>query len=583
MTTKSAPFSPMHWFHECWMQLQYNLGLDHWGECPHRVCTAPAPGHPRFWPGSGLMKCRSCGSKAHWTAGCPYTPALLARPARTAAAGQVRCRKCGAHDHFSKDCPAPTPSGPECKRRGPALCNSTPGGPCTSDATGSSAAAPAALAPGQDRSTTTASAAPAASNSGPADGSTTTAPAARASPPTTDTPTSVAQPPAAAAPSPEPAPLSTSSAAEPPHPPARPPPVPASAARKAGPRPQRQFQARLKALLVGACASPAALVRRVDAVLEDLAAAGEDPDLQTYTLLLELYGTEAAALGHEIDGVAAAVRRRGLPPDAWYYSCLISAYGKALRLGRVAAAEAEMRGAGVPLSTLTFNVLCDVYGKGHDRAQLLRLWGQLKEMAAAGVLQPTVVTYTVLMHGFAEVWDATSAGCVWEEMLEASINPNAEAFNVMLELYGGRGHLAQVERIRADMVGRGVQPTEATFKFLIKSFHYAGSAEDAMRAYEEMRDHGLGDDCATKNMMLWVLSGSGRRCVISPDLPDVALSQASPCPCGRYSEGRRAVSSPWCTLWAGLWGFGSTLCLCLDKGGCGVHTQLMRARACVCV
>ena len=231
-------------------------------------------------------------------------------------------------------------------------------------------------------------------------------------------------------------------------------------------------------------------------VFEEMKAAGEQPNVVTYSALISAY--EKGAQWELARDLFEAMKAARVQPDVITYSAPISAYEKAAQWELARDVFAEMNAAGVQPDVKSYSALVSAYEKG---AQWPRAEIAFAEMKAAGV-QPDVVRGQGLHSGCPftlrctrETSSTRWVGLGLHRSPSARQSENATwvrtgvqvTYNSLISAYGNGEQYERAEAAFDEMKAAGVKPDAASFSALIGAYEKAGQDELAREVRAEMK------------------------------------------------------------------------------------------------
>jgi pentatricopeptide repeat protein len=237
---------------------------------------------------------------------------------------------------------------------------------------------------------------------------------------------------------------------------------------------------------------------------------GWTPGGVAYHALINAYGNDITwgeGYGNQWEGALAAfeeMKAAGVQPDVRAYNILMDAYGNGLQWERALAAYDEMKAAGMQPDVGTYNVLMDACTKA---AQWERAMAMLEEMKSAGV-EPNRDTYNTLIALYAMCergrWERALA--VFEEM-KAAVQPDVGTYDMLLSVLWLCGQRRTAIELYVEASKAGVYPLQDSLETLTLDFLPVGPALVATTLWlDAIAEAALRSPNAVPER-LWVLPG----------------------------------------------------------------------------
>lgn len=208
------------------------------------------------------------------------------------------------------------------------------------------------------------------------------------------------------------------------------------------------------------------------------------PDLYTYGIFINSLA-KAGKLGTAVK-LFTAMWARGCNPDVAICNCIIDALCFKKRIPEALEVFREMDGRGCLPDAATYNTLlkhlCGI-GRMEEARALLAEMEQRR-----GGCAPNTRTFTYFLKA---AKDAGEAGAMVSRMRSAGCEPDADTYNLLLNLYVRWGDRRRVASVWSEMEGRGLGPDQRSYTVVIHGLHGRGRLDEARQVYAEMRSKGL--------------------------------------------------------------------------------------------
>jgi pentatricopeptide repeat protein len=153
----------------------------------------------------------------------------------------------------------------------------------------------------------------------------------------------------------------------------------------------------------------------------------------TYNILMDAYGRRLQP--EVVELLLLEMQGLGLSPNPRSYNCLMSAYGWQKKMSEKAEdAFQKMKMDGVqPLSSYTALLGAYAVNGLHEKAHTLNV-----DMKREG-LEPTLETYTALLHALRRAGDMEKLMETWKSMIDEKIGGTRVTFHMILDCLAKHG------------------------------------------------------------------------------------------------------------------------------------------------
>ncbi|KFK42902.1 hypothetical protein AALP_AA1G053300 [Arabis alpina] len=240
---------------------------------------------------------------------------------------------------------------------------------------------------------------------------------------------------------------------------------------------------------------------------------GYVPDVISYSTVINGY----CRFGEfdKVWKVIEEMKQKGLNPNSYTYGSIILLLCRTSKLAEAEDAFREMIRQGIVPDTVVYTTLIDGFCKRgdiraaskffyemHSLGEMAKAQEILKEMLGKG-LQPTVVTFNVLMNGFCLNGMLEDGEKLLNWMLAKGIAPNATTYNSLVKQYCIRDNLKAATAIYKDMCAREVgRPDGKTYENLIRGHCKARNMKEAWFLFREMKEKGFSVSTSTYSVLI---------------------------------------------------------------------------------
>jgi pentatricopeptide repeat protein len=218
------------------------------------------------------------------------------------------------------------------------------------------------------------------------------------------------------------------------------------------------------------------------------------PDVVSYTAVMRLCAKRGDSLGTE--KVWEEMTKDDIIPDSTAYNNLLNAYAKNKKPVKAQALLEEMVKNSLSTAhetvarpeTISFNTVLSAWSDCMNVQKAEALFQTLKDLQPSiGGLQPTVITYTILLN----CWSKSNVGeeevikrveSLFQEMEENDdIQPNLVSYATLCKCFARYGMGQSALAVASMMRARGIEPTSAVYAQILHAL-----AEQCVRSPEEL-------------------------------------------------------------------------------------------------
>mmetsp|Transcript_67947 Transcript_67947/g.196797 ORF Transcript_67947/g.196797 Transcript_67947/m.196797 type:complete len:895 (-) Transcript_67947:157-2841(-) len=141
--------------------------------------------------------------------------------------------------------------------------------------------------------------------------------------------------------------------------------------------------------------------------------------------------------------------------------------------------------------------MIDALIEGYEIEDALALFHEWK-----GSVKCDTITYSMLMKGFARIFDANRALELFRTMQANGVPRNHIVYTSLLTACSRAGFIDHAERILLDMRQDGCSPNAITYSVMINGHCQAGNMSAAVELMQSMTEAGMRPDCVIYNTLL---------------------------------------------------------------------------------
>ncbi|KAK7320148.1 hypothetical protein RJT34_04882 [Clitoria ternatea] len=221
--------------------------------------------------------------------------------------------------------------------------------------------------------------------------------------------------------------------------------------------------------------------------------------------------------------------------DQELYNCVLNCCAQALPVDELSRLFDEMIQRGFAASTITFNVMLDVFGKAKLFKKVWRLYCMAKKQGLVDVITYNTIIaaygrnkdfhnmssmvqkmefdgFSVSLEAYNSMLDAYGKDgqletfrSVLQRMKESNCASDHYTYNTMINIYGEQGWINEVANVLTELKECGLGPDLCSYNTLIKAYGIAGMVEDAVGLIKEMRKKGIEPDRKTYTNLITAL------------------------------------------------------------------------------
>lgn len=213
--------------------------------------------------------------------------------------------------------------------------------------------------------------------------------------------------------------------------------------------------------------------------------------------------------------------------DQELYNCVLNCCAQALPVDELSRLFDDMVQRGFSPSTITFNVMLDVFGKAKLFKKVWRLYCMAKKQGLVDVITYNTIIaaygknkdfenmsstvqkmefdgFSVSLEAYNSMLDAYGKDgqmdtfrSVLQKMRDSNCASDHYTYNTMINIYGEQGWIDEVASVLTELKECGLRPDLCSYNTLIKAYGIAGMVEEAVALIKEMRKNGIEPDKKT--------------------------------------------------------------------------------------
>ncbi|KAL2322145.1 hypothetical protein Fmac_026524 [Flemingia macrophylla] len=221
--------------------------------------------------------------------------------------------------------------------------------------------------------------------------------------------------------------------------------------------------------------------------------------------------------------------------DQELYNCVLNCCAQALPVDELSRLFDDMVQRGFSPSTVTFNVMLDVFGKAKLFKKVWRLYCMAKKQGMVDVITYNTIIaaygktkdfenmsstvqkmefdgFSVSLEAYNSMLDAYGKDgqmdtfrSVLQRMRDSNCASDHYTYNTMINIYGEQGWIEEVAAVLTELEGSGLRPDLCSYNTLIKAYGIAGMVEEAVGLIKEMRKNGIEPDKKTYSNLITAL------------------------------------------------------------------------------
>lgn len=225
------------------------------------------------------------------------------------------------------------------------------------------------------------------------------------------------------------------------------------------------------------------MVERIWGEMEEVV--GCFPNVYSFSVLMETYCFRGMMV--EAERVWEDMRLKGVVYDVVAYNTMIGGLCSNLEVTKAKKLFEEMGSKGLECTSLTYDHLVRGYCKVKDVDSAMAVYREMKSKS----FEAEGLTIEALVEGLCDgnkerVVEA--AEIVKEAVRESEFCPSRKCYELLIKRLCEEGKMDRSLSIQAEMVGRGLKPSQETYKAFIDGYGRAGDEETSSLLAIEMAE-----------------------------------------------------------------------------------------------
>ncbi|KAG4392483.1 hypothetical protein AAZX31_04G142200 [Glycine max] len=183
--------------------------------------------------------------------------------------------------------------------------------------------------------------------------------------------------------------------------------------------------------------------------------------------------------------------------DQELYNCVLNCCAQALPVDELSRLFDEMVQHGFAPSTITFNVMLDVFGKAKLFNKVWRLYCMAKKQGLVDV-----ITYNTIIAAYGKNKDFNNMSSTVQKMEFDGFSVSLEAYNSMLDAYGKDGQMETFRSVLQKMKDSNCASDHYTYNTLINIYGEQGWINEVANVLTELKECGLRPDLCSYNTLI---------------------------------------------------------------------------------
>uniref|UniRef100_A0ACD5ZP65 Uncharacterized protein n=1 Tax=Avena sativa TaxID=4498 RepID=A0ACD5ZP65_AVESA len=221
------------------------------------------------------------------------------------------------------------------------------------------------------------------------------------------------------------------------------------------------------------------------------------PDVVAYNIVIHGFLKEgeigkACNLFHEM-------MQHGVVPNVVTYNSIIDALCKAGAMDKAELFLRQMIDNGIQPTEVTYTSMIHGYS---TLGQWKKATKMLREMTSKGLI-PNIVTWNSFMTSLCKHGRTKEAAQIFDSMIaKGQHKPNIISYSILLHGYASEGCFADMINLLNSMAGKGIVANCQVFNILIDAYAKHGMMDEAMLILTQMREQGVSPDVFTYSSVI---------------------------------------------------------------------------------
>uniref|UniRef100_A0A7S3EAP9 Pentacotripeptide-repeat region of PRORP domain-containing protein n=3 Tax=Rhodosorus marinus TaxID=101924 RepID=A0A7S3EAP9_9RHOD len=222
------------------------------------------------------------------------------------------------------------------------------------------------------------------------------------------------------------------------------------------------------------------------------------PDVHTFSVLID-----ACATMGDLENLEKALREMEsckVVPNAITITSIMKGYSKPGKRSDVVKYARELSSKyNIAWDVKAYTSAIKACGAAGDLSGMKSLYSEMTESAG---LQPNLICYTTLIHGFAKAGDCKNAVRIFMEMESRGIEADSYALSVLMYAFAKVGDVQGALKYLEESQRRGIQSSDYMFSTLIQAFIESNEHSGAVRTYETLKAKGFSCNLVVRTSVL---------------------------------------------------------------------------------
>ncbi|XP_038901213.1 pentatricopeptide repeat-containing protein At1g79540 [Benincasa hispida] len=160
----------------------------------------------------------------------------------------------------------------------------------------------------------------------------------------------------------------------------------------------------------------------------------------------------------------------------------------------------ELKDSAIEISSDAFSVLIEAYLKAGMEEKAVESFGLMRDFDC----KPNVFAFNLILHLLVRKEAFLLALAVYNQMLKCNLNPNVVTYGILIHGFCKTSKTQTQDALALfdEMTDRGILPNEITYSIVLSGLCRAKKIHDAQRLFSKMRASGFSPDVVTYNVLL---------------------------------------------------------------------------------
>ncbi|OMO67764.1 Methyl-CpG DNA binding protein [Corchorus capsularis] len=176
------------------------------------------------------------------------------------------------------------------------------------------------------------------------------------------------------------------------------------------------------------------------------------------------------------------------------------------KLGKAMYLFDQLKTTGLSPSLITYNILISGFARARDAAVVA---GLVKEIEERGI-KPSKVTYTIVIDAFMKSENTERAFELYQFMQKAGLVPDVYTCSVLIHGLCTKGNMKEARKLFESMEEMQLKPNDVIYNTMIHGYCKEGSSYRALRMVREMGEKGMVPNVASYSSTIGLLCKDGK-------------------------------------------------------------------------